>query len=115
MLIQNFESYKKELENVSAKVKDPFSLEEAILLTSDILPEVNLILNIIAICPSSGAVVERGFSLMNLIMNDLRNSMNIRTLDATMRIYYNGNNLSDEEADRIVDVWKRRGNRRIEL
>ena len=41
--------------------------------------------------------------------------MNIRTLDAIMRIHYNGQDLSDEEADNIISVWKRRGNRRIEL
>ena len=106
---------KQEVEILSLKVKQPLPLEQTIKLTSDILPDVAIILNIISICPASGAVVERGFSLMNLIMNDLRNSMNIRTLDAIMRIHYNGQDLSDEEADNIISVWKRRGNRRIEL
>ena len=50
---------------------------------------------------------------MNLIMNDLRSSKNIRTLDATS-IHYNGPDLSDKEADKIIDLWKRRENRRIE-
>ena len=42
-------------------------------------------------------------------MNDLWNLMNIRTFDATMQIHYNGQNVFDEEADNILDVWKRRG------
>ena len=42
---------------------------------------------------------------MNLIIYGLRSSMNIRTLDATMRIHYNGADLFDEEeADKIIDV-----------
>ena len=41
--------------------------------------------------------------------------MNIRTLDAAMRILFNGCDLSYEEADKIIDVWKRRRNRTLEL
>ena len=53
---------------------------------------------------------------MNLIMNYLRSLMNIRrTLDAAVCIHYNGPDLSDEEADKINDVWKRSGNKRTEL
>ena len=53
---------------------------------------------------------------MNLIMNYLRSLMNIRrTLDAAVCSHYNGPDLSDEEADKINDVWKRSGNRRTEL
>ena len=51
---------------------------------------------------------------MNLKMNDFRSSTNIRTLDATMCIHYNCPDLSDEGADKIIDVWERKGNRRIE-
>ena len=71
-------------------------------LCSEILPDIATVLNIIIICPASGAVVERGFSLMNLIMNDLLSSLNIRTLDATILIHYNGPDLSDEEADILM-------------
>ena len=52
---------------------------------------------------------------MNLIMNDMRSSMKVRTLDATMRIHYQGESLTNEEVDEVIDVWKRRGNRQIEL
>ena len=84
-------------------------------LCSEILPYTATVLNIIAISPASGAVVERGFSLMNLIMSNLRSLMNMRTIDATMHIHYNGADLFDEEAGKIIDVWKRRGSRRTEL
>jgi len=95
--------------------QNPVSREDAIKCCSEILPDVCKVLVLISVCPASGAVVERGFSLMNLIMNDMRSSMNIRTLDAMMRIHYNGSDLSDTDADEIIDVWKRRGTRRIEL
>ena len=65
--------------------------------------------------PCSGSIFESGFPLMNLIMNELRNSVSIWALDATMRIHYSGQTLSEEEIDNIIQVWKRRGNRPIEL
>ena len=91
------------------------SISDALLLANEVFPDMTKILNIIAICPASGAVVERGFSLMNLIMNDLQNSINIGTLDALMRISYSGQDLTDDDADKILSVWFQRGNRRIEL
>ena len=106
---------KHQLETVFNKIRNPFTLAEAVYLCSDILPDITTNLNIIAICHASDAVVEREFSRMNLIMNDLGSSTNIRKLDATMRIYYNGAEVSDEETDKITDVWKTRGNRRTEL
>ena len=78
------------------------------------LPDITTVLNVIAItiCPASGAMVELGFSLMNLIINDLQSSKSIKTLDATMHIQYNGPDLSDKEADKIIDVWNRRINKK---
>ena len=61
---------------------NPVTLSEAFRACHEIFPDVVIVLDIIQVFPSSGAVVERGFSLMNLIMNDLRSSMNIQTLDA---------------------------------
>ena len=91
------------------------SLNDAIICAAEVLPNICKVIILISVCPASGAVVERGFSLMNLIMNDLRSSMNVRKLDATMRIHYQGESLTDGEVEEIIDVWKRRGNRRIEL
>ena len=79
------------------------------------LPDICTVLNLISICHTSDAVVECGFSQMNLIMNDLRSSMNIRPSDATVRIHYHSESLTDGEVNEIIDIWKRRGNRRIEL
>ena len=47
-------------------------------------------------------------------MDDLRNSMNIATLDATMRIAY-VNEITDDVVGKIIGIWKKHGNRRIEL
>ena len=64
-------------------MKQPVSLNEVFLLV-EVLPNIAALLQLIQVCPASGTVVERGFSLINLAMDDLRNSMNIATLDATM-------------------------------
>ena len=56
-------------------------MEEALYLCSEIIPDIKTVLSIITICRASGAVVERGFSLMNLIMNNMQSSMNVRILD----------------------------------
>ena len=98
---------KDQLEKVINKIKNPLSLDKAVYLCSEVLSDITTVLNIITICPGSGALVERGFSLMNLIMNDLRSSINIRTIDITMRIHYNDADLSEEETDTIINVWKR--------
>ena len=46
--------------------------------TADVFPYISLILNFISICPADSAVVQCGFSLMSLMINDLRNSMNVK-------------------------------------
>ena len=48
-------------------------------------------------------------------MSDLRGSMNVCTLDTTMRIHYQDESLTDREVDKIIDIWKRYGNRQIKL
>ena len=63
-------------------------MEEAYQFDKDVYPNIAQILRILSICPASGAVVERGFSLMNMQMNKLHLSMKIRAFDALMRIYY---------------------------
>ena len=76
------------------------------------LPDITTVLNVITItiCPASGAMVELGFSLMNLIINNLQSSINIKTLDATMHIHYNGTDLSDKQEELNcefiwIDIW----------
>ena len=72
------------------------------------------LLQLIQVCPASGTVVERGFSLMNLIMDDFRNSMNTAIFDATLRITYVYESTHDV-VDLIIGIWKKGGNRRIKL
>ena len=71
------------MDSLTDKMKQPVSLNEVFLLVK-VLPNIAALLQLIQVCPASGTVVERGFSLINLAMDDLRNSMNIATLDATM-------------------------------
>ena len=51
---------------------------------------------------------------MNLAINDLSNSVNIATLDDTMQITYI-NEITDDEVDKIIGIWKKHGNRQTEL
>ena len=77
------------------------------------VPNIAQILKILLICPASGVVVERGFSLMNKQMNKLRSLMKIRTSDA-LQIYYEYD-ITDQDAYDIVKVWFKNGNRCIDL
>ena len=72
------------------------------------------LLQSIQVWPAGGATVEWGSSLMNLVMNDLRSCMNIAILDASMRIIY-VNEITDDAVDKIIGIWKKHGNRQIEL
>ena len=101
------------MDSLTDKMKQPVSLNEVFLLV-EVLPNIAALLQLIQVCPASGTVVERGFSLINLAMDDLRNSMNIATLDATMWIAY-VNEITDDVVGKIIGIWKKHGNRRIEL
>ena len=101
------------MDSLTDKMKQPVSLNEVFLLV-EVLPNIAALLQLIQVCPASGTVVERGFSLINLAMDDLRNSMNIATLDATMWIAY-VNGITDDVVGKIIGIWKKHGNRRIEL
>ena len=103
---------KEEVCTLQKQCNKPVTLYEAIQSCHEIFPDVAIVLEIIQVCPSSGAVVERRFSLMNLVMNDLRSSMNIQTLD---RLHYNDNSFSDTQVQDIISIWLKRRNRRIEL
>ena len=101
------------MDSLTDKMKQPVSLNEVFLLV-EVLPNIAALLQLIQVCPASGTVVERGFSLINLAMDDLRNSMNIATLDATMWIAY-VNEITDDVVGKIIGIWKKHGNRRLEL
>ena len=57
------------IEKLELQKNCPVSLEEAYQFAKDVYPNIAQILKILLICPASGAVVERGFSLMNMQMN----------------------------------------------
>ena len=89
-------------------------MEEAYQFAKDLYPNIVKILKMLLICSVRDAVVERGFSLMNMQTNKLRSPMKIRTLDSLMRIYHEYD-ITDQDADNIVKVWFKNGNRRIDL
>ena len=63
------------------------------------------------IYPVSNASVERGFSLMNLIKDDIRSLMHDDLLDASLAIKYNGLDPKKIPMDSEIfieaeDIWK---------
>ena len=76
------------LVNISYKLwkQKSCSLEEAIYFCSEISQVIRAVLNVIDIYLASVAAFERGFSLMNSIMNDFRSLVKLRTHDASVRI-----------------------------
>ena len=106
---------KEEFCTLQKQCNNPVTLYEAFQACHEIFPDFAIVLEIIQVCPSSGAVVERGFSLMNLIVNDLRSSMNIQAPDALMRLHYIDDSFSDTQVQDIISIWLKRANRRMEL
>ena len=113
-MARNLKLHQHEVDSLTDKMTQLISLNEAFLLVEEVFPSIATLLQLIQVCPASGAIVKQGFSLMNLVMNDLRNSMNIATLDAMMRITY-VNEITDDVVEKIIGIWKRRENRRIEI
>ena len=113
-MARNLKLQQHEVDSLIVKMKQPVSLNEAFLLVEEVLPHIGTLLQLIQVCPASGAVVDRRFSLMNLVINDLRNSKNIATLDVTMRITY-VNEITDDVVGKIISIWKKHVNRRIKL
>ena len=76
------------LVNISYKLwkQKSYSLEEAIYFCSEISQVIRAVLNVIDIYLPSAAAFERGFSLLNSIMNDFRSLVKLRTHDASVRI-----------------------------
>lgn len=72
----------------------------------ELFPNLMILLNLASIIPSSTAEVERGFSLMNLLCTPLRASMLPNTLDKLLRICLNGQNLTDQDVEVIIDRFR---------
>ena len=66
--------------------------------------------------PPSTSGVERGFSVMNLLVSPLRTSLNEYNIDRLMRICINGpDRFTEEQLEELVDKFKNSTNRRIVL
>jgi hypothetical protein len=66
--------------------------------------------------PPSTSGVERGFSVMNLLVSPLRTSLNQLNIDRLMRICINGpNSFTEEQLEVLVENFKNSTNRRIDL
>lgn len=66
------------------------SLNDKITCTAKVFPNISTVVILVSVCPASGIVIEGGFSLMNLIMNDLSSMMDVHLIDATIRIQSQG-------------------------
>ena len=100
---------KDQLETAVYKIKHPFFLE-AVYLCSEILPDITTILNIIAICPATVLwLKEDSQSIWLWKICKARRISKHWALQCVFTIMM----LIIKEADKIIDVWKRTGNKRI--
>ena len=67
--------------------------------------------NKICICPVSSAEAERGFSAMNLIWSDLRNSLYTDSVNSLLTVYLNGPPVVYFDASRYLMGWLMSGHR----
>ena len=72
----------KKLKHKKNCLDNPVTVEIAHEWSTEVFPNIALLLEIILVCASSGAVVERGFSVMNLAMNKLHEGDNSRCYNA---------------------------------
>ena len=86
-------------------------LDDTVLSTA--FPIIQRLLKVYVIIPFSEAVVERGFSKMNLIMTKKRCSLDSINLDALMRISFWKKKLETHEIEEVIDIWKNSKNRVI--
>ena len=71
---------KEEVCTLQKQRNNPVTVYEAFRACHKIFPDVVIVLEIIHVCLSSTVVVEKGFSLTNLIVNDLRSSRCFNTI-----------------------------------
>jgi len=67
----------------------------------------------IILIPSSIAICERGFSKQNAIKSHLRNRLNLKTLDALMRVSLCGLEVDAMDWSTIFNIWRNMQDRRI--
>jgi hypothetical protein len=67
----------------------------------------------IILIPSSIAICERGFSKQNAIKSHLRNRLNLKTLDALMRVSLCGLEVDAMDWSTIFNIWRNMRDRMI--
>lgn len=105
----------KEKNTLQKRLKEPVSTEK--ILTDEIMvaafPNIRKLIKISAVMPVSQAVVERGFSRMNLICTESRTSLDPVSLDCLMRLSYFNRQFTDDEMAKIIERWSADKERRI--
>ena len=69
-----------------------------------VFPNIRRLLKIYICIPQSKAIVERGFSKMNLILTKTRTALRNDTMDALMRFSYGKTKLNAYETQEIIDT-----------
>ena len=76
-------------------------------------PNIQRLLKIYICIPQSEAIVECGFSKMNLILTKKQMAFDNDTLDALMRPSYWKTKLNARKTQEIIDTWKHKKDRCI--
>lgn len=106
-----FETFRDQGIDISQRLHSQVRKDVA---TSRAFPELMDLLKQALLIPQSTAVVERVFSKMNDISTNIR-SLSQNTLDALMRISSHSGGLQEEDFDSLVECFKSRKTREIEL
>ena len=76
---------------------------------------MNIIHTLALPIPPSTSGVERGFSIMNLLVSPLHKSLK-NNIDQPMRVCLDGpKSLGEEQLEKIIDIYKDNAPRRISL
>ena len=82
---------------------------------SAVYPNISKLAGAALVFPMSTADCERGFSAMNRIKTDLRNSLKTQTLDNLMRITIKGKARDEFDFEKAANLWGSKRNRRLHI
>ena len=104
-----------EISSLDEKIKISLNVFDVLkdYVIESAFPNIRYLLKLLAIVPMSGAVVERGFSNMKLIMTGQRTRLDEKSLDAFIRISFHSSPLHCGEVKQIANDWKHQRHRRI--
>ncbi|BBN17305.1 hypothetical protein MPTK1_7g13480 [Marchantia polymorpha subsp. ruderalis] len=75
-------------------------------------PNLMHLWQIVMVIPSNTIACERGFSRQHLVRDTTRTHLNLKTLDASMRVSVNGPDMSKVDWRAIFEIWKNAKDRR---